>query len=838
MEIKKSPPEILLYSPNKKDCLGVVRSVIDFTEDIRFNSCSEISLTVSKYIYNLNTEKWELNPAYTKLTRNNLIYLTDNTEYFSFPKYNMGDENYYKYRGLLDTPDNNDMEFNQNNYLDNFRVQYETELFDMGLRAGYRFDEFKNIDDSNGEIKDHSGVINLYPIPAGGIDYGNLYVKRHACDAFVPVSAEDVIAVQGGDIFEWKVSFYTEADPTTYVGTWDPLAPGDSANYVYRHVVASELPEGGYVRFWFYNDDDNSGYCRWDNANQKVVWSTYVPDYGYAKIYSGERRCSNVTTNLDGEFSPYLHWFQIEDTEENGDGLNCKKTITAYSYEYSLRNQTFSLSSSTLPFYIPEPITDLANSDNWIIDKKSYQNISRHKQKMQRGILNQILDELPGWKIGSIPSELMTRYRQLSDVDEANIYSYLMETVQEVFNCFIIFDCDNQTISAITKDGVGMESSVYLSWNNAITSLKKNNQDSAYYTALRIHAGDDVYGMGLINPTGNNIIYNFDPIKSDLKYTVCEGQYSRTLEEAVSSWERIYNARILSYRTHSRNFIETNEALIKNEGNLSKALSEYRAKAGVINIYLQSSNRESGDISDKLISDVPRAPDDIKADNDSNYYSATLKLELYSLARAYDELRRRRNILSQTLSSERSELERIANKLTMSYKKALKVNNGVEEKHSGNTTILSALEIKALKNHIIEGNWTNHNIGFRDTYSANDIFSTLIEAYDEADYDLKHRLFQPNFDFSITSANITAVPEFREQIENLHMGNVCTLDLGEDTLVHPLLLEMHIDYKDDSNFSFTFTTDMNRKPLEFRFADLYSTISQTSVTDTTLKFDE
>ena len=70
--------------------------------------------------------------------------------------------------------------------------------------------------------------------------------------------------------------------------------------------------------------------------------------------------------------------------------------VTAQSYEMTLSKRAFSLSNSTLPLFVPDHINDLVTSDNWYYD--CYGN-TRHKQKFVRGLLNQILDYLPQWKI-------------------------------------------------------------------------------------------------------------------------------------------------------------------------------------------------------------------------------------------------------------------------------------------------------------------------------------------------------------------------------------------------------------------------------------------------------
>ena len=145
----------------------------------------------------------------------------------------------------------------------------------------------------------------------------------------------------------------------------------------------------------------------------------------------------------------------------------------------------------------------------------------------------------------------------------------------------------------------------------------------------------------------------------------------------------------------------------------------------------------------------------------------------------------------------------------------------------------------------MEGTWTYENATFSDTYNASDIYEMLREVMIDAKEDLADRLSIANFDFTIDTANILAIPEFewerREQFDpitkGLYLGGLMRLDISDSELITPMLLEIHRNFKDDNDFKMTFTTDMKRRPVLSRFADLFSTISQTSVTDSSFTFD-
>ena len=444
------------------------------------------------------------------------------------------------------------------------------------------------------------------------------------------------------------------------------------------------------MRFWYANTPNTSGcYYSYDSSTGAGNCGWVYPVAGYAKIYSGERRCTFVrNSDTNGYTTSKMRWFQIQSVDEQADGICRTKKVTALSYEYSLHSSTFSLSSATLPLYIPEAITGLVNGTRndgavWIRDKRDTSSTPfRSVQKMERGVLNQILDHLPNWRIKYVSSKLMTSYRTLEDADDVNIYTYLMDTLQSVYNCFIVFDNDDMTISAYTLSDINnMKTPICLTWDNSIQHFEKNNIDASYFTALRVKAGDSVYGVGLVNPTGNAMIYNFDRILDELNYTIpnVQSEYKRTLKEAVTLWKKEYDNQLKStssYQTAGKRLIALNMDVIKYESDMRTALANYRAKADIINTFLRD-DRDQGKISSSFaliqVPDTPWTVERIKrgitGGNPAHeqFHNATLQSELADAADAYWKARDSYDSACADFDSTTATLKGIAKKLTMSY---------------------------------------------------------------------------------------------------------------------------------------------------------------------------
>lgn len=913
MKKSLSPPEIYVYKPNREDCVGVVKSHTGYTEDVRFNSCSEVSFTVPQKYYNLNTEQWESNEIYNHLVDGNLLRLCDDSEYFKYPIRRPGGDSFYS---MIDhnnvtnlsnlRSEHTEMSYQPNSSVitdGNFAIQRETKLFDIGHQYGYTFTPFKYLyvgdpsaDSWRGSVADYSYMLNSYNgINAMVNGDDPLFVQHCTCEDYIPVSSVDILAIRSyfqsgfsvccnsngsfrsdnaGDtgnpyagttlypyrgVAYWRICFYTDADSATYVGSEYIYALDGSRPGVERFYIGDKLPNGGYIRIGYEthlhygsspgDSNINQQSCdMWlggNSSSYSYAYTHWYPDYGYIVLYSGERRCTEVKLADESGFHyPKLHWFVITASEENDDGVCRTKTITAKSYEYTLSKRTISVSDDTLPFYIPSKISTLVGSNaSWYIDCYADANNEvkyKHKrQKLLPGILNDIVNACPGWSVANVSKTLMTKYRTLSAVDDVNIYSYLMDNIQKIYNCFIVFDSDNRTISAYTKEdlfGSYSNNSTPLTWNNAIKSFQKTERDESKFTSLRVHTGDDTYGIGLINPTGNNIVYNFNNILADLNFYPSSTS-ERTLREAVEIWQAAYNNTSQSgnmstptlgdYRAYGKALIDAYAEEIQLETALSRCLSQYRAKVVEINTYLKDDLKDDLMLGNKkLLPDRPLSVTEINSRNTTNssiYHSGALKNDLIALSRTYYYTRRRYDTCVTNRKSCESSMQQIANKFV------LNPNSYTPSAY------LSRDERIALAPYIKEGTWTMEEIAFSDTYEASDIYNTLVSAMTDARYDLTNRIGKTNYDFSVDTTNIKAIEGLQDSF--LWVGGTLSLYISRNELIKPILLETHLSYDDLNDFSMTFTTDMNRRVTQYRFADLFSTITQTSVADNSFTFD-
>jgi len=895
----KKSPDMILYDMRRNTSYGIIKQTIDFTEKIRFNSLSEISFKVPQKICDPLTGKWIINDWYDKIEPNNLLYVLDDTPYFEYPKRTIG--SYFK---KTDSAIINDNVHSRNpasmtfSLMDSvgvsgFELQPETWINNISVVHGYNWENLSTID-SIGFTKYQS--------------WGSSYFKV-SCVNYVPFQPYDTIVIknrynkndQTYNIRYPSIEFifYTDADPNTCVGILNVKATENSsgnstvANPVYRFSINSLttdddysavqgdsiedlkelMKDGGYFRVSVTDNrittgtiEDKKKYSSYYYQDGNTTWMGWSFIYdGWLQLYSGERYCKTINNgSRTGTYTLPLHWFVIKDIEDNDENGIKTKTVTAMSYEFTLANRRVSLPERTMAFYIPESITDLVNSDNWIIDKeKNVSQIKHAKQYMATGLMNEIMKELPDWSIGHISSELMTRYRSVPDVEDANIYSFLMSDIENLYQCYFVFDCDNKKISAYTHEDIcdfveSNSNNVILNWNNVLKSFKITNQNTDFVTALRVHTSDDTYGIGLVNPTGNSIIYNFDSVLEKMDFiadsstdpenrnVISSGGTTRyrTLKEAVQSWVSYMNSQKNTYISNARGFVTSNLEVLAKESAVKKCISTYLSVLDKIQSNAELQNKSNYYKREQIPTitefDNHYTVTELLNDNFLNEVRDAI-IKYWEANDSYQtSLTQKNNYLKQLkIIAKRSNINYATQKkLTDMYGSSANPNHVDED---GNTIILSKLtprEIMALQPFIIMGDWTDDNSIFSDNYNAEDIISTLIDAYDRAKYDMDNYYSKPSYDFESSFANIMELGEISKSFKDIKVGKGIYINAENGVYIKPILLEIEKDYNDETNCKLNLSTDYKRRIWQFRFYDLYNSISRVSVTDKTFTFDE
>lgn len=234
---------------------------------------------------------------------------------------------------------------------------------------------------------------------------------------------------------------------------------------------------------------------------------------GSFKIYSHE---NNVPLEFytDVEIGKYIlvlgvNWFRINEINiQNEDTDNEYKEVSFESLESEL-SQTYLTSFGSMG-------TD--DDEQGGLDRYCLYSLT----DQEHSILHIFLQTNPGWSIYYVDPEISKEYRNFQE-DSVSSYSFLTDTVSDVYECIFIFDSFNKTVSAYKLENLGKDTGITLQYRNLIKSIKKSSSEDDVKTVLTVCGGNDdrtntTLGIIEVNIGGSNQIYDFShyyPMMSD-----------------------------------------------------------------------------------------------------------------------------------------------------------------------------------------------------------------------------------------------------------------------------------------------------------------------------------
>ena len=245
--------------------------------------------------------------------------------------------------------------------------------------------------------------------------------------------------------------------------------------------------------------------------------------------YLSPQTKTNVPYPLYDEFrnERYLviddEYFVIKEIRENK--LTKYKEVTAYGQEKKLEKINFAVSNIGL---------SLLDND---IDNNIY-------------AFNDELYKLTGWRLGHVDDSV--RYSEngeykvrIQEDTDTSFYSFITETLSELFCCVPIFDRKNKTINLYDEDSFGDSLKLVLTKDNYITSLIKTSNSSDVITRLKLKGNEEKCDIRDVTPTGYDYIENYS-------YFVQTKEMSDDLIQSIMLFEKLTPDRIEQWKEKTK----------------------------------------------------------------------------------------------------------------------------------------------------------------------------------------------------------------------------------------------------------------------------------------------
>ena len=129
-------------------------------------------------------------------------------------------------------------------------------------------------------------------------------------------------------------------------------------------------------------------------------------------------------------------------------------------------------------------------------------------------LLGKLVSAVPLWSIGYVSDDLLNKYRTF-DIPDSTIYGFLMNEVENSYECIFDFDTYNRVINAYSPNDIVKPTDIFVSYDNLIKELDVEENSDGIITCMSCYGGGNL-SIADVNPLGSSIIYNFDYFKNQI----------------------------------------------------------------------------------------------------------------------------------------------------------------------------------------------------------------------------------------------------------------------------------------------------------------------------------
>ena len=411
-------------------------------------------------------------------------------------------------------------------------------------------------------------------------------------------------------------------------------------------------------------------------------------------------------------------------------------------------------------------------------------------------LLETVVRSLPLWKINDVNMDVANKWRTFEDVNiELNALSFLLENMQDAYECIFEFDTINRLINVYDQNYFVEQTNIHITKDDLIESIEITENSDDLYTAISVQ-GDDNLNISPVNPLGGNVIYNFDYYLDWM---------SPALSAKVRSWKSLIQAKEPEYFELNRQYynkLTSQSSLTSDIDMLNIQLEMYRRMRD--NIVAESSTATVESYNEIIVKNGG-VPVGINTE-----ISKTLSQIDALISYVLDKIRVAQNESGSTSAS----LEMLSKQIDAIRNQVSILNYFTDDEYT------------ELSNYIFEGNYTDEYIAVTESMTYDERFEKMKTLYDRA-VDRLIRISEPTQEFSIDVENFLFVKEFAEWSDQLRTGCLINVELDVDDIAALFLSNITVNY-DDKELSMTFGNRFNRFDPKAMFNNVLGNIKKSA----------
>ena len=438
-----------------------------------------------------------------------------------------------------------------------------------------------------------------------------------------------------------------------------------------------------------------------------------------------------------------IGYFIITDAEEDSNGTIPIKKVSCKSLETELIAKRLTAYGGTKKLY------DLLDSTGTI--------------------LYDMIHLAPNWSVFHVDAELFGVYRTFN-VADSNVYNFLMNDVENAFECVFKFDIINRTISAYTIENATLASDIFLSFDNILKQTVFTEKSDEISTALSVYGAGNL-NVRSVNPLGTDKIYDFS-------YYATTDWMTSGLVSAIVAWDALVDSQQTPY------------------ANLLTLLSGFNAEFLVLRSDLAQLN------SDLLSLDG-------------------LKKVRIQAGLSYSDINVQITAKQAEIISQESLISNKQGQINETILDLQDINTLVS--FSNNFTEAQLLELNTF---IFENTYKNENIIQTDSMNLVEVQAAAQALYNQA-ISVLARVSQPRYEISMDATNYIFLHEFSQFTGQTQLGTIVTSEIKEGIYAETVLLEISYSVLNPTDFTMTFSNRLRLDGEDYKYSDLMGSVQKT-----------
>lgn len=445
--------------------------------------------------------------------------------------------------------------------------------------------------------------------------------------------------------------------------------------------------------------------------------------------------------------------FVITDVDEESDGKTVSKSVTANSYEVTLNKFTLTFEDN-IAFKL------------W--DETHPESCSPHHDKMYPSLL-WVIQEQTGWIVRHVDASLINHIRTMS-IDKEQTYGFMMSDLSDTYGCYFEFDTMNKGIYCYDRDETQhpiVNSGINLSFRNVIMSQKISEGSDDIVTALTVRGAEGV-GINVVNPLGNDVIYDFSYYMNDEKWGM-----PKDLQDAVVKWQNKIAA--------------ASDVYDKYVGNKRKYAEERTKLTADISV-------EEGKL--KSLLDVQAVLISSEADAER---LKEINKQIAAQQKVIDDLNKKLSDLDAEIEKNKETGESTVSDL--SFK-----SNFTPE------------QLEMLSCYINGSVYENTNFVYTDTMTDDKKIEVSAALYNQGLVAMA-KLSSALYEYECDIVPFMFNKDYKEFSNNIVLGNSANLEIEEDVWITPRMLKVDLDYDNPENSKLILSDTFRLSGDLYKFSD-------------------